>query len=195
MLIKYYIMKTLECMLFSGHNAKRRINNCFEYSLLECYLQQYNREKTSNYFLKQNIKHVNGIYIKISGDIHQPDTLEISEDHQYRYRKNGVLLYQGNHPKTLNSVGFEALHYDMNGNMISKSTIVYDKVIGSNMTESRTIGEAYPPGKFEKYIGKYRAKHIYHYNDENKEVIYNNVYDFENGETSSATYRLLLNNM
>jgi hypothetical protein len=184
-------MRTLESMLFSGHLAKRRIHNCAKPSLLACYLQ-YNTENTSNYFLQQNIKHVNGIYKKISGDIHQPDTLEISEDHKYKYRKNGVLIYQGNHPKTLNSVGYEALHYDNTGNMISKSKIVYDKAIGSNMTEARTIGEAYHTGKFGKYVGKYTATHIYHYIYDKKEVIYNNVYNFENGQTSSATYSLLL---
>lgn len=177
----------------SGKQAKRRIKNCPNTNtLINCYLG------VSECFNNSSAKHIGGLYKKISGDINQPDAFRIEEDHNYiYYDKQGNTIYSGNHPKAINSVGYNSKHYNAEGVLIS-STIIITDVNTTNGTEATTKGEAFMPGKFNNsnYVGKYTAKHTYRYifdelnNCKVSRVIYTNNYNFENGKTSSASYLL-----
>lgn len=186
------INKDILSLAFSGRQAKRRIKNCPDTNtLINCYLGVFECFKNSS------AKHIGGLYKKISGDTYQPPAFRIEEDHNYiYYDKQGSIIYKGNHPKAINSVGYKSKHYNHKGVLISRTTIIKD-VKTHNGTESTTKGEAFSPGKFSnpKYVGKYTAIHTYRYifdefNCKVSRVIYTNNYNFENGERSSASYLL-----
>ena len=146
---------------FSGNEAKRRVNGCNTNNFIRCYLGISKCYNTIRY----KYKHINGLYIKISGDVYQPHSFAITEDKNYSYYdKNGNILYKGTHPRALNSVGYNSTHFTNKGHIISRTIITKD-VNTDDGTESTTAGEAFSPGKFNnsKYVGKYKAIHIYRY--------------------------------
>ena len=182
------INKDILTLSLSGKQAKRRIKNCpVSNTLINCFLGINNSTP----------KHINGLYKKISGDTYQPHAFRIEDDCYYiYYDKHGNIIYTGNHPKAICSVGYNSKTYNPEGVLIS-STIIITDVQTTNGTEATTKGEAFILGKFynPNYVGKYTAKHTYsfifdEFNSKVSRVIYTNNYRFENGKISSASYLL-----
>jgi len=179
-------MKLITDLAFSGHSAKRRVYNCVNDNLFDCYFN----------INKKCIKHDYGIYVRIGGDTSQPYFLNITEDNKYVYRNSqNHTVMNGNHPigNNCNSIGLEVIHRNSDNILISTSKIIYD-YLDETQSISTTKGTAYAPGKFNNilYIGSYNAIHKYNKLN-NGNILYNNNYIFENGQISSASYILYKN--
>jgi len=160
--------------------------------LVDCYFNI--KQPLINYFIQNNINYIIGLYKKIDGDDYQPETVDITDDGNYVYRNNlGTRINVGNFTNNSNIPGYITTHYNNEGNVISRSTVISREFIDYGTTIIKTIGESFLTGKFgnPNYIGKYYAIHKYVYYG--SEVIYNNDYYFiETNLHSFATYKLKL---
>jgi len=171
------INATLETLSLSGKKAKRRTINCSSGNLLNCYIGNDVIVKSDCNFFG------NGLYIKIGGDPSQPSTFT---------RTNSIINYGdgtvGDHESgdcVLNGI---IKHYNINKTIMSTSRVSSFKYISGNKRTGKTLGVAYSP-KFSNtnYVGKYVATHTYTLLSSGQ-IEYTNIYNFENGNTSSATY-------
>jgi len=178
--ILYIMVKftTIETLALSGKKAKRRTINCQNINnLLNCYIgNDLNVNSECNSF-------GNGLYTKIRGDPLQPSTFT---------RSNNIINYgdgtvgdKGSGNCVLNGI---IKHYNINKTIMSYSRISSFTYISGNKRTGKTVGVAYSP-KFShpNYVGKYVAIHTYTLLPSGQ-IEYTNIYNFENGNTSSATY-------
>ena len=89
------------------------------------------------------------MYKKIDGDDYQPETVDITDDGNYVYRNNlGTRINVGNFTNNSNIPGYITTHYNNEGNVISRSTIISREFIDYGTTIIKTIGESFLTGKF-----------------------------------------------
>ena len=171
-------MKLLETVNFSGPIAKRRIYNCNNQNIFNCFFGIVDNTTSC-------LEFGNGYYTKISGDDSQP---------AFFTRKNKNLNYNNREYTAFYNTGScvinsKVFHYNKNNSLMSESKVIYSNYINSKQWNGITTGTAYGTGKFLNplYIGEYTGYHNYKILPNNK-ILYTNKYEFKNGQISKATY-------